>query len=236
MAPHQHEAPTLNIVVDGHFTEQIGRGVRCYRRGTVAFCPAGVVHSQDFGPGGARQIIFRPQDAWLHYLGECMLDLGASPYTVSAAFLALGEGLLRELRTADPLSVLACEGLMLEIVAAFGRSGAAARVVPAPPEWLRRARDFIHDHASEPISMARLAQAAGRHEIHLAREFRRHFGLSIGGYLRRLRTEQAARLLKDTRRDIAGIALACGFSSHAHLCREFKARFGVTPSQYRASS
>jgi AraC family transcriptional regulator len=105
----------------------------------------------------------------------------------------------------------------------------------AAPAWLRRARDFVQEHAFTPISLARIAQAAGRHEIHLAREFRRHFGVSVGGYVRQLRTEEAARLLVHSRRDIAGIALACGFSSHAHLCREFKARFGITPSRYRGS-
>jgi AraC family transcriptional regulator len=99
---------------------------------------------------------------------------------------------------------------------------------------LKAAREFIHDHAFSPISVAEIAQAAGRHEIHLAREFRRRFGVSIGAYLRRLRTEEAARLLERPQADITDVALSCGFASHSHLCRVFRAHFGVTPSHYRS--
>jgi AraC family transcriptional regulator len=227
MAPHVHDAATLNIVIGGHFTEQIGRRERRYAPGTVTFCPAGVVHSQTFGAGGTRQIIIRPQDAWLDYLSDCQLDLAASPYVCSATFQSLGERLLEEIRNGDAFSALACEGLMLEIFAAFGRNAMAAPAAPTPPAWLRRAQEFIREHAFTSISMARIAQAAGRHEIHLAREFRRHFGVSVGDYLRQLRTEHAALLLRQSQCDLTEIALACGFSSHAHLCRN--SRPALTP-------
>ena len=234
MAPHRHEVPVLRIVIDGNFTEHIGRCERHYSRGTATLCPAGVVHSQEFGAAGARAILAVPQAAWLEYLADCKIELAALPYAHSPAFQSLGGRLLAELASGDAFSALAREGLLLETVAALARNGSVAPVAPAPPAWLRRAREFIHDNAAQPLTLARIAQAAGRHEIHLAREFRRHFGRSVGGYLRHLRTENAARLLMQSQhRDITEIAYACGFSSHSHLCREFKAHFGTTPSQYR---
>jgi AraC family transcriptional regulator len=84
--------------------------------------------------------------------------------------------------------------------------------------------------------MQDIARVAGRHEVHVAREFRRFFGVSVGTYLRRLRTERVARLLLGPHLSISEIALECGFSSHSHLCREFKAHYGVTPSRYRRQS
>jgi len=144
----------------------------------------------------------------------------------------LGVRLLHELANDDEFSAIAREGIVLEVLAAFARAGDAR--APKPPVWIERARDFIHAHAFAPVSMMQIAKAAGRHEIHLAREFRRHFGVSIGTYLRRLRTEEAARLLAQTREGITAIALRCGFASHAHLCRVFRAHYGTTPSQYRA--
>lgn len=233
MAPHEHDAPTLSLVIDGQFTEIIGREQRRYARGTVSFCPAGTVHSQTFGCSGARQIICQPPSAWLDYLNDCKLDLAISPYACSSTFRGLGERLVEQMRHGDRFSALAVEGLMLEVVAAFARNSTRMPQVSTLPVWLKRAQAFMHEHMSTQISLAQIAQAAGRHEIHLAREFRRHFGVPVGSYLRQLRTEQAARLLAQTSRNIAEIALACGFSNHAHLCREFKARFGVTPSQYR---
>jgi AraC family transcriptional regulator len=233
LAPHTHDVATLNIVMDGEFTELVAGQERRYARGTVSFCPAGEVHSQTFGNRGARQIIFRPQPEWIDYLRDARVDLAVSPYSCAPAFQALGARMQAEMSNDDTFSALACEGLMLELVAAFARSGARTAAACAPPAWLSRARTFIQEHACTPITLRRIAQAAGRHEIHLAREFRRHFGLSIGGYVRQLRTQEAMRLLMWSQRDIAEIALACGFSSHSHLCREFKARFGSTPSMYR---
>jgi AraC family transcriptional regulator len=236
MAPHDHSYGSMNIVVGGDFLERIGKSERSYARGQIAFCPAGVTHSQKFGASGARQIIFRPQDSWLAYLADCNMNLADAPYTGAPSFHHLGDRLLEEITHKDDFSPLACEGILLEIIAALGRNGATANIATNPPSWLRAARDFLHENAGAPFSMARVAQAAGRHEIHVAREFRRFYGTSVGAYLRRLRTEKAAQLLAATEDAITDIALGCGFASHSHLCREFKARFGVTPSRYRAQT
>ena len=122
---------------------------------------------------------------------------------------------------------------MLEVVAAFGREAANANKGSRAPTWLNTAREFMQDNAKTPLSLAQIAAAAGRHEIHLAREFRRYFGASVGEYLRRLRIEQAAHLLQRSKLTLTEIAFECGFSSHSHLCRIFLAHHGMTPSQYR---
>jgi AraC family transcriptional regulator len=235
MAPHEHAEPSFNIVVGGCFLERIGGEERRYAAGCVSYCPAGLTHSQQFGRTGARQIICTPRHDWLEYLSDCRVDLGRSPYVGATVFRSLGERLLQELGSPDDLSGLACEGMLLETIAAFGRSSLEAGGPARAPAWLRAARDFLHENAAAPLRLARIAQAAGRHEVHLAREFRRFFGASIGEYLRRLRCERAAQLLAQPRRTltITEVALRCGFSSHAHLCREFRRSFGVTPSQYR---
>jgi AraC family transcriptional regulator len=234
MAPHHHDEASMNIVVNGDFVERIGRSERNYARGHAAFFPAGTTHSQRFGATGARQIIFRPCDSWLDYLSDCKAPLQDAPHTSSTIFRNLGDRLLEEIRHDDGFSNFACEGILLEIVAAFGRNRAAAAADSRPPVWLCRARDFIHENVLASLTMAQIAHAAGRHEIHLAREFRRYFGVSVGAYLRALKTERAAGMLLRPQINISEIAQSCGFASHSHLCREFKAHFGVTPTQYRS--
>ena len=236
MALHQHDEPTMNIVVTGDFLECIGKDERTYRRGTAAFCPAARPHSQQFGAAGLQQIIFKPADSWLDYLADCKVNLDAAPHASSPAFCDLGDKLLRELHQDDGFSAVACEGVMLEIIAAFGRKRAAAKIGGQAPAWLRAAREFMHENAFAPLTMAQIAGEAGRHEIHLAREFRRFFGIPVGAYLRRLRVEQAARLLMKPHTSISDIAQRCGFASHSHLCREFKAHFAIAPSEYRLRS
>jgi AraC family transcriptional regulator len=234
MSPHQHDEPSMGVVVSGVFLERIGNDERTYSRGTASFCPAATTHSQQFGATAVRQIIFKPDDSWLEYLADCKASLDNAPHTQSAAFRDLGDKLLGELRQDDGFSLLACEGIMLEIVAAFGRNSTATQATTKPPPWLRAAREFMHENACASLTMARISREAGRHEIHVAREFRRFFGYSVGEYLRRLRIEQAEQLLLRPQISISEIALRCGFASHSHLCREFKARFGITPSEYRS--
>jgi AraC family transcriptional regulator len=234
MAPHSHEDASFGVVVGGDFLERIGTAERHYRSGCVTFGPVGITHSQNFGAQGARQIIIRPEDDWLAYLSDSRMRLAEAPYAQAPLFHSLGQKLLGEMAREDDFAIVAREGIVLEIIAAFGRSTKLDLCDAKPPAWLRAARDFLHANAAEPLTMKRIAGAAGRHEIHLAREFRRYFGISVGAYLRRIRTERAAHLLQHTRSDITDIALDCGFASHSHLCRVFKTHFGVSPSQYRA--
>ena len=234
MKAHAHDADCLSVLVRGAFTERVGGRARDYVRGHAAFLPAGVVHSQTFGAGGATQILFRPLPDWIDYLSDCGTPLSDSPHANAPIFRQLGDRLFAEVAREDRYSALACEGILLEIVAAFGRRERAVRPGRSPPPWLRRVRDYVHEHALAPIGLKEIARAAARHEVHVAREFRRFFGISIGELARRLRTEEAARLLLSSRSSISDVALHCGFSSHSHLCREFRARFGVTPSEYRS--
>ncbi|MGN6517488.1 MAG: AraC family transcriptional regulator [Rhizomicrobium sp.] len=234
MAPHCHHEASLGVIVGGDFVEQIGKSERHYVTGCVTLEPAGVAHSQIFGVHGARQIITTADEAWLSYLADCKVPLADAPFARTPALYRLGQKLAQEVKRADAMSSLACEGIVLEIVAGLGRVGSGASQGAAMPPWLRAARDYLHASACAAPTMKQIARAAGRHEIHLAREFRRYFGVSVGGYLRRLKTEEAARLLRRPGADITDVALHCGFASHAHLCRVFKAHFGVTPSQYRA--
>jgi AraC-like DNA-binding protein len=62
--------------------------------------------------------------------------------------------------------------------------------------------------------------------------FRRHEGMSIARYQRRLRLSRALIELPHTQ-DIAALALDLGFSSHAHFSTAFRATYGETPSMYR---
>jgi AraC family transcriptional regulator len=233
MLRHQHDEASVGIVVSGVFLERIGNDERTYSRGTASFCPAATAHSQRFGATGVRQIIFKPHESWLDYLADCKAGLDQAPHTQSAMLRDLGDKLLGEMSRNDRFSAIACEGIMLEIVAAFGRRGAAAAITSKPPSWLRAAREFMHENACASLTMAQIAREARRHEIHLAREFRRFFGTSVGAYLRRLRSEQAEQMLLKKENSITEIAHCCGFASHSHLCREFKSHFGVTPSEYR---
>jgi AraC-like DNA-binding protein len=68
----------------------------------------------------------------------------------------------------------------------------------------------------------------------LARHFVRHEGVSPKQYQVRMRVAEAQRLLQDRRKSITEVAMELGYSSSQHLCRQFKALTGKTPSEFQA--
>jgi len=58
-------------------------------------------------------------------------------------------------------------------------------------------------------------------------------GVSWRNLVQERRMNAAERLLKHSRRDVADIALALGYSESASFVRSFKKQFGVTPKRYR---
>lgn len=59
-------------------------------------------------------------------------------------------------------------------------------------------------------------------------------GVSVGEFIRNLRLQQAARLLKSDDISISQVTYAIGFSTPAHFTVAFKKYFGITPSEYMA--
>ncbi|UJR84309.1 AraC family transcriptional regulator [Sandaracinus amylolyticus] len=114
----------------------------------------------------------------------------------------------------------------------------ATRALAAPlgtsidPRVLRVVRSLDRDPAA-PVTLSELARRARMSRHHFARSFRRDVGLAPMAYLRRLRAERAAILLRATDRSIVEIAFACGFSSAGRLSEAFRACFAQSPAAWR---
>jgi Transcriptional regulator containing an amidase domain and an AraC-type DNA-binding HTH domain len=104
------------------------------------------------------------------------------------------------------------------------RTAAADKLIGAAKELIGTAR--------EPQSLTHIAAQLDVSPAYLTDLFRRHEGLSIARYQRRLRLSRALLELPETA-DIAALALDLGFSSHAHFTTAFRATYGETPSTYR---
>jgi PAS domain S-box-containing protein len=98
---------------------------------------------------------------------------------------------------------------------------------------LRKVVDWVHDHLDEEIKVPDLAKIAGMNGSQLERRMKRIFKLSVGQYVRKLRVDRAAVLLRDTDLGITEIALQCGYSEQSSLTRQFKAAVGCPPGEFR---
>ncbi len=83
------------------------------------------------------------------------------------------------------------------------------------------------------LDLNTLAAESGYSRSHFLRTFRAAMGCSPHQWLTRLRVEQAKTILRENSISLIDIALACGFSSHAHFSNTFRQLVGVTPSEYR---
>lgn len=80
-----------------------------------------------------------------------------------------------------------------------------------------------------------MARSVGVHPVHLATTFRRHFGSTIGEYVRRLRIDFATRQIASSEESLCNIALAAGFADQSHFSKVFRQQTGMTPGVFRAN-
>ncbi len=92
---------------------------------------------------------------------------------------------------------------------------------------------FIRENASRPIQVRDVVSRGSLSHHTLNARFHRALGHSILKELTRSRTDQIARLLRETSDPISRIAQVLGFSTHHHVARYFRKATGMTPGEYR---
>lgn len=102
-------------------------------------------------------------------------------------------------------------------------------------ERLNRVLVYIDQHRSEALSLDRLAGIACLSSCHFHRIFRAMMGEPLGQYVQRVRMETAALHLQTSNRNVLEIALDAGYESAAAFTRAFEQRFGLAPTECRAS-
>jgi AraC family transcriptional regulator len=104
-----------------------------------------------------------------------------------------------------------------------------------PNRVLQRVLDRMKACLATDLGLNTLAAESGYSRSHFLRTFRAAMGCSPHRWLTRLRMDHAKTMLRRDSESLIDIALACGFSSHAHFSNTFRQIVGVTPSEYRRS-
>ena len=98
---------------------------------------------------------------------------------------------------------------------------------------VRKAMDFLADHATEPFSGERLARAAGISSSRLRHLFRTQAGDSPRHFQEELRLRRARDLLAMSRQTIGEIARELGFENPFYFTLRFKKQTGESPRVFR---
>jgi AraC-like DNA-binding protein len=104
----------------------------------------------------------------------------------------------------------------------------------AEPPVIRRAKEFIHEHQAEDISLGQVARAVNTSTFYFCKMFKKVTGINFTDYLSRVRIEKSKNLLLNPNLRVSEIAFEVGFQSLTHFNRVFKRILGQTPTAYRA--
>jgi len=115
---------------------------------------------------------------------------------------------------------------------------ASAGYLPDPSGYMsagmNKALAYIREHLTAPFSEADLAEIAGQSTSAFSRAFRRHTGMSLVQYVKRLRINLACQILmSDEQAAITDICYEVGFNNLSNFNRQFLAEKGMPPSQFR---
>jgi AraC-like DNA-binding protein len=105
-------------------------------------------------------------------------------------------------------------------------------------ERVGRVVDLLQLNLTEPPKLGEIGRMVGCSPFYLSRTFSREMGMTIPQYLRKLRMQRAAELLKSGKCNVTEAAMEVGYSSLSHFSQAFCQTMGCCPALYplKASS
>lgn len=98
-------------------------------------------------------------------------------------------------------------------------------------EKIIKARDLLHQHIGQPITIRELSRKVGTNECYLKKGFKEIFGTTIFDYYQRQRMEHARYLLNEKGLSVTEVSMLLGYSSISHFSTAFKKYTGIKPCE-----
>lgn len=119
------------------------------------------------------------------------------------------------------------------------REGGQAQFIAQPvPETTRDARinnliDYLQHNISQPLNLDALAVSVAMSRRTLTRHFMKATGMSVVSWITAERLRRSQLLLESSNLPVEAVAEQVGYLSAVTLRQQFKARFGVSPAEWR---
>ncbi len=97
---------------------------------------------------------------------------------------------------------------------------------------VERTKELLARDLAKPPTLEMLGREVGCSPFYLSRSFSREVGLTIPQYLRKLRMERAAELLRSGRYNVTEAATEVGYASLSHFSKAFCETIGCCPVLY----
>lgn len=226
--PHIHHCFEIITVTQGQMQVSVGEESYLLTPGKAVMVFPNRIHALS-SVGESRHIVcvFSP-----HLVSSfAKAQVGRVPeravFDLPEPYAALLYGLHRE----DRISRI--KGVLYLLCALFDE-GARYRPVSVGEETLLHGIfAFIEEHYGEDCSLEALSRHLAYSYGYLSRYFKQTVGLSYNDYVNHYRVGEVCNRLDESNENILKISEECGFSSLRSMNRNFKARTGMTPAEYR---
>lgn len=102
-------------------------------------------------------------------------------------------------------------------------------------ETIRRAQQYIGTHIREKLTVPHVAKMVDVSPSYMTALFHKNLQISPGEYIRRIKIQESKQMIREGNMNFTEIAAALRYSTVHHFSRQFKDKFGITPTEYAKS-
>ena len=176
-------------------------------------------------------------------MGEYPQELLNHKFTIPQSAVPVLQRMLRELDRMDGFSsdmvICLLQILLLELlreqISPAGTKLRTTNAVNSENEIIRRAQQFISEHVREKLTVPLVARHVDVSPSYLTALFRKNLQISPGEYIRRIKLQESKQMIREDNMNFTEIAAALQYSTVHHFSRQFKDKFGITPTEYAKS-
>ncbi|MBR3973452.1 MAG: helix-turn-helix transcriptional regulator [Oscillospiraceae bacterium] len=175
--------------------------------------------------------------------GDELKPLLNRKYTAPQQAVSLLQQMLREQERMDAYSkdmILSQLNMLLLLLLRQTESPTGAKLqtsnaVHSENEIVRQAQQFISTHIREKLSVPLVARQVDVSPSYLTALFHKNLQISPGEYIRRIKLQESKQMIRENDLNFTEIAAALQYSTVHHFSRQFKEKFGITPTEYAKS-
>jgi AraC family transcriptional regulator len=228
---HYHENPYLTFLLAGQVMEGNKKEIYRCTAGSLLFHNWQDAHYNIKPKGFTRGFQVELDEAWFK-----KYDISTESFQGSLSLdhpqqKALMYNLFKESKLNGSEHALVVDTLLVQLFDSIGKK--EGKNNRSSPKWVVEIRDILHNTQMRTWTLLELATQLKIHPVHLSRDFNKHFGSTLGEYIRTLRLERALVLLTGQKTSLSTIAFECGFSDQSHFIRSFKAVYKINPLAYK---
>ncbi|MBQ5711798.1 MAG: helix-turn-helix domain-containing protein [Oscillospiraceae bacterium] len=217
-----------------------------------------VVDGQDLLLEQGDVTVYMPDQFHMQYS-----DMGVAPRFVTISFQLEGKGLerlrgrrfqapqqavtllqqmLREQEGPDELSgdliMAQLEQLLILLLRQVDAPAGKLKTsngVHSENEIIRKAQQFISANVRQKLTVPMVAEKVQVSASYLTALFHKNLQISPGEYIRRIKLQESKQMIREDSMTFTQIAAELQYSTVHHFSRQFKEKFGITPTEYAKS-